>query len=254
MGTGSLLTDEQLHATTTQYLLDGGNYRAVELLTLCSLSCQQVGGGYMQGSYSVSGVLVTLTGPRVVRDVINDRENPLTKAIEAALDAVLGPFWYVDGFVAALEPVTPMLGWKAEMAERVRGQETNNQAKDHSTPPPQRWQGLGFRSVTEVVVAKALEATNVLFLPLCATRVTLGGEQRGTLFPDFLVCADGKWGIMEVDGEPYHPPGTAAKDHRRDRYFKQYGIKVVEHYTATECFNDPDGTVRKFLAMLRRNG
>lgn len=214
-----LASVEQLHATAAHYLLDGGEFQVGELLILSSLSCAPSGESWMNGSYLTSGALLTLVGPRLACDAINDYSSDVNQKIRDAFAAALGPFRFVSSLVGALERITPTPGWKEEMAERLRGQQTNNQAKDHSSEPPQRWQGLGFRSVTEVVVAKALDDADVLFLSLCATRVTLEGEQRGTFFPDFLVCQRGKWGILEVDGEPWHPPGTAAKGHRRDRYF-----------------------------------
>ena len=36
----------------------------------------------------------------------------------------------------------------------------------------------------------------------------------------------------------------------RDRLFRAYGIRVVEHFDAGQCFNGPDEVVRRFLAIL----
>jgi len=249
-----LLSAEQVYATAARYLLDGGDYTAGEVLMLCTVECELSGESWMDGNLSMEGVLITLTGLRLVFDIINGPWNDLYGKIRDAFAAALKPFRYPSNIVAILEPPTLLPGWKEEIAERFRDQEMNNQAKDHSSPPPQRWQGLGFRSVTELVIARTLDAASVLFFPLPAARVTVFGEQRGTRVPDFLVCKNGKWGILEVDGEPHHPPGTAAKDGARDRLFKQYGVKVVEHYTASECYKDPAGTVRKFLELLAKNG
>ncbi|GHO44571.1 DUF559 domain-containing protein [Ktedonospora formicarum] len=58
-------------------------------------------------------------------------------------------------------------------------------------------------------------------------------------------------GIFEVDGEVYH--STAAKDHDRDRHFPSYGIRVVERYTANQCYTDTETVAREFLDFLKQN-
>ncbi len=70
--------------------------------------------------------------------------------------------------------------------------------------------------------------------------------------PDFLVCLGGKWGILEVDGEPFHPASRTVEDHERHRLFKQHGIRVVEHFDATKCYEAPQTVVKKFLEILKQ--
>src|SRR5258708_7586502 len=111
------------------------------------------------------------------------------------------------------------------------------------------WRNLRFRSESEARIAAALDATSVLFLPNCMARLTTS-EGRRTREPDFLVCQDGKWGILEVDG-PFHE-GLAAQDHDRDRLFRDYGIRVVERFKSEECYHDAPGVVRRFLALLEK--
>jgi hypothetical protein len=115
-----------------------------------------------------------------------------------------------------------------------------------------KWQGLRFRSKTEALIAEALERAGVLFLPGCAMRLN-GDDGRVTREPDFLVCKDGHWGILEVDGAPYHPPTRTVHDHRRDRLFRRHSIRVVEHFDSAECFENPDVVVQKFLDILQRS-
>jgi very-short-patch-repair endonuclease len=111
------------------------------------------------------------------------------------------------------------------------------------------WNNLRFRSESEVKVAEALDRAGVLFLPNCKTRLTTP-EGRRNCEADFLICHNGKWGMLEVDGLPYHTPTRTVEDHRRDRYFKEHGIALVEHFDATECYNKPDDVVRRFLKLL----
>jgi hypothetical protein len=93
----------------------------------------------------------------------------------------------------------------------------------------------------------ALDRVGVLFLPNCRGR--LGFKTRENREADFLVCCDGKWGILEIDGA-FHQ--SAADDHERDRLFKAHGIYVIEHFDQAECWENADGIVKKFLYLLRK--
>jgi len=62
---------------------------------------------------------------------------------------------------------------------------------------------------------------------------------------------DGKWGVLEVDGEQWHA-GLAARDHERDRAFHFHGAAKVQRFDAGECFENADGVVARFIALLRR--
>lgn len=114
------------------------------------------------------------------------------------------------------------------------------------------WEKLRFRSNEEIEIASALDSRGVLFYPNCKARLktSTGQENKET---DFLVFYQGKWGILEVDGEPWHPPTRTVHDHERDRLFKVHGIRVVEHYDANRCWNEPDRVVQEFLEILSRS-
>jgi hypothetical protein len=112
--------------------------------------------------------------------------------------------------------------------------------------------GLRFRSRAEIHIYDALKRRNVLFFPNAAA--VLGGRaEEDKKEPDFLVCLDGKWGLLEVMGEAFHPSATAMKDHNRARLFKDYGLLVVEFYDATRCSNQPDEVVEDFLRRLQQS-
>jgi hypothetical protein len=108
---------------------------------------------------------------------------------------------------------------------------------------------LWFRSRSETRIYDALKKRNVLFFANATAVLGGKGEKRE---PDFLVCQDGKWGILEVMGEDYHPSATAMRDHDRARLFKDYRLYYIEFYTATECYNQPDKTVDDFLSRLSK--
>lgn len=119
---------------------------------------------------------------------------------------------------------------------------------------PYLWRGMRFRSKTERKIAEALERANVAFFPNSRGRFGMAPNSRETREPDFLVVVDGKLGILEVDGDDYHPPERAAEDHSRDRAFRRHGIRVVERYSATKCWDAPDQVIDEFLQLLRLNG
>jgi len=74
------------------------------------------------------------------------------------------------------------------------------------------------------------------------------GEERRTHNIDVLVCHKGTWGMLEVDGEPYHR--LAAKDHKRDRLFKQGGLWLIERFPADECYENARIVVGEFMRIL----
>jgi len=123
--------------------------------------------------------------------------------------------------------------------------QTNNQGIN----APHEWNGFYFRSQTEIKIAKALDHAGVLFYPNNKARLN-SGEVRDNKESDFLIFKDGKFGILEVDGEPWHPPSRTVDDHERDRLFKAHGICIVEHYDATRCWDKPDEVVQEFLEIL----
>jgi len=135
---------------------------------------------------------------------------------------------------------------KATLKRRER-----NQANNQGINAPHKWNGFYFRSQPEIKIAEALDRAGVLFYPNCKARLStsVGREGKET---DFLVFYQGKCGILEVDGEPWHPPSRVVHDHERDRLFKVHGIRVVEHYDANRCSRQPDEVVREFLEILKQ--
>jgi hypothetical protein len=107
--------------------------------------------------------------------------------------------------------------------------------------------GLRFRSPAEVALYSELKKRQVLFFPNAAA--VLGGtnEKRE---PDFLICHQGKWGILEVMGETYHTSQNAVKDHDRARLFKQHGLLCIEFYPAARCLSEPAVVVDEFFRLL----
>jgi hypothetical protein len=112
---------------------------------------------------------------------------------------------------------------------------------------------LSNTSQAEVKIADELDRQGLFFFPNCMGRLSGADGKRVNRSPDFLICTrPNRWGILEVDGEPFHPPSRTVHDRERDRLFRAYGIKVVEHYDAALCYEQPAEVVRNFLLVMTR--
>jgi uncharacterized protein YjbI with pentapeptide repeats len=125
----------------------------------------------------------------------------------------------------------------------------NNQGINfYSNQQIHTWENLRFRSKTEIKIAEALDRAGVLFLPNCLARLnTPNGRENKEA--DFLICYNGKWGILEVD-RPYHTPERRVEEQERERIFRKHGIKVVERFDAQRCYENPDQVIRPLAEIF----
>jgi len=244
------LSADQLVASAAQFLLEGQESDAALLLLFCSAELAY-------DPYDYGGFRVTLTGPRLVWEKLKDDDDPITRAVEQAFHAVTP----IDDDFRGFSIRAPLVdiqdsAWRQELLEIAEGRGVHNQG----TPIPNRsvvvWKTLRFRSESERRIAIALDVSGVLYLPNCLVRLGSAGaqsscDQRATRESDFLICHEGKWGILEVDG-PFHP--RAVEDHERDRLFQTHGIRVVQRFDWQQCFNHAPAVVKQFLDLLARNG
>jgi hypothetical protein len=244
--------DSIIQASAARFLIDGGENDATSVLLSCELNTMDSGDSWWRGDEKLWAVHVSLTGPRAAYEILRQPDHSVTRAIGRAIQAVLPSDRYMRHFTAHVELVDIDPDWRTELLEIARGRGVHNQGQEIRQQKLTTWKNLNFRSMSEVRIAQALDAAGVLFLPNCKARLTIPSG-RGHLEPDFLVCCDGKWGILEVDGEPYHPPSRTVHDHKRDRLFKVHGIRVIEHFDAGECFTAAEDVVRRFLDLLRRS-
>jgi hypothetical protein len=240
---------ESLHATAIRLLIDEAEKEAATMLLRCSLDFEWMGpsGGSFPDEF-----VVMLKAPYDVYKVLNDHHHPTRQTIERIFRDIMPYNTELKALVASVELANPAPNWRAEFQNILIGVDINNQL---STPPKgvrvTTWNNLRFRSATEVRIAQALDRLGVLFLPNCKARLgrTPNRQNREA---DFLICHEGHWGILEVDGDAFHPPTRTAEDHERDRLFQSHGILFVQHFAASECWENADGIVRKFLELLKK--
>jgi hypothetical protein len=234
------------HMAAVRWLIDGGDDVAARLLLMSEMEMEEESDSWG------SRINVTLYGPRAVYDGLKSTEGfagLIRERVETALRLASDLPDAQVYITLKAERAVALPGWREELLESLENQRLSNQGlrvKEGRT-----WEGLRFASQSEVEIAKALDRAGVLFFPLCRGRVNKG-KARVVREPDFMICHEGRWGIIEVDGEPYHPPTRTTQDHERDRLFKAHGVRVIEHYDATRCYGQADAVVTEFLALLAK--
>lgn len=229
----------EVQARAVHLLRARGDPLAADLLASCTMYLTQDEAGDV--SLEVVGPLVSQAGPL-------DLTQPMAATLAAALREGLPAGVWVERLVArpAEEPLHMSTVSAQQGAVPARGL---NQAVGELAP--RTWSGMRFRSESELRLAQALDRAGVLFFPDALAR--LGPPRaRQNREADFLVCWQGTWGILEVDGEPFHGQGREGTDAERDQLFRQHGLEVMEHVDAARCFAAPDAVVAAFLALLQQ--
>lgn len=111
------------------------------------------------------------------------------------------------------------------------------------------WKGMVFRSNTEVRIAKTLDHRGIFFIPPTRVRLSSSKSERQSRELDFVICHEGKWGVLEVDG-PFH---DAKLDAQRDGWLRNHGIYSIQRFDATRCYEKPHAVVDEFLHVLEHS-
>ena len=237
---------ELLLASTINFLIEGQEfYEASLLLLLCADIEVQVSESYREST----ALIIVILGSRAIYEIIHGDDKHVKETIKQAFNAVLPLDMHVDFITSRVQLVEIDSQWRLKLSQSKKALNQGIPIKDSTRFP---WENLYFRSPHEIAIAKELNEHEVFFLPNCMARFGSAiPSNRKNREADFLVCYDGKWGIIEVDGEINH---RAAEDHDRDRLFRSHRIRVIERFTAKQCTNEPKKVVREFLDLLNKNG
>ncbi|MHC5770504.1 MAG: DUF559 domain-containing protein [Nostoc sp.] len=119
------------------------------------------------------------------------------------------------------------------------------------------WNGLTFRSETEIRIAKALSSLNLMFFANIDGFMGLNGlpisnqdnKSREKAEVDFLVFHNQKCMILEVDGQHHNNTFNRQWDYKRDRVFLRQGIFTVR-FSAEQCYENATAVVKEFLELF----
>jgi len=81
--------DQKLILAALQFLIDGGEVEAANLLRTCTLENVESVDSWMDGSRRLDGLLIEVTCPRSTYEIITQHSHPLKKSMEKAIGAIL---------------------------------------------------------------------------------------------------------------------------------------------------------------------
>jgi hypothetical protein len=143
-------------------------------------------------------------------------------------------------------------------------EKTNNQCVNFYNSKLYNYDSLNYRSLAEVAIAKAIDKYNsnqdpdetyhhLIYLP---NNIIVTGQERKPgstmkIESDFLlnIHAYG-FGVLEVDGSQHDNDDQMEKDWHKEKIWKGMGIKVIERFSASECLEDPDDVIDRFITRL----
>jgi very-short-patch-repair endonuclease len=119
------------------------------------------------------------------------------------------------------------------------------------------WNGLTFRSQTEIKIAKVLYSKNIIFFANANGFMGLNGlpitNHDNKLIEkaeiDFLVIHNQKCMILEVDGVLHNETLQRNWDCKRDRVFLRQGIPTVR-FSADQCLKSTSAVIDEFLQLF----
>ena len=175
--------------------------------------------------------------------------NKFTVEMGKRLTTVLNEFrpsqWSIDFSGVTIEPKLEKTydNWRDDILKQLTGEGINNQASFKSSNHPMfEYKGIKFRSKSEMALAPMFESSEVLFFPLPIA--VCGNEHKE---PDFLVCKNGKWAILEVVTDYFHP--SVEKEADRTNWFLNHHVPLRQ-YTAKNCYNQPKIIIGDFLKWM----
>lgn len=87
--------DDKTISEAIQFLIEGGEQEAADILKLCSMENCEVVDYWMNGSEQLDGLTIELSGPRTAYEILSRHDHPLRKAILSAFSAVLPVSTYI---------------------------------------------------------------------------------------------------------------------------------------------------------------
>jgi len=273
--------EERIHRTWVQLLIDH-NYKEAAAIAIDSelhVSHEEehrlTDGGHPEDHeawFWYEYVVVNISVPQAMHTFIKQTESIKT-VLERGLSAILDQqvlrltsqwgqrsFTIISSdlqFVYKIRLLDVEQNWKNIARRLIAESDLVNQGLitervfNRNSKNPLEYNEMKFASQSEIRIAQELERRGILFFPLpLAVRHRTGNFYDDHREPDFLICENGVWGILEV---AFHPD-RYEKDSEKSAWFKEAGILCVEHYTAEKCYNHAGEVVTQFLSILAKHG
>jgi len=144
------------------------------------------------------------------------------------------------------KPIIPDASTESNKENTSSEDGKNQEIQSSSQEAVYNWNGFCFHSDAQVKIAEILDRTSTLFIPNSQLRIpTATGRQNQKA--DFLIFHQNKLGILKIDSESSHQNTT---EDEICGLFIDSGIRLVKHYDATRCSEQPDLVVQEFLEIL----
>jgi hypothetical protein len=234
---------ETILATTARLLVRGQQVTAASILANAEISVRHWSHDNWNGGQDTWRVDFAVA-PEVYYD-LEDRQ-----AIEATITRALAPVMEavserdsLDAYISTT--LQPDPDWRQKVRQHLTGEGITNQGRVRSDNIAARvYDGLLFRSRSEVLFYDALKRTGVPFAPLSV--VLRGGHDYRRIEPDFVIFKDGIVMVVEIDGDLYHME-TPAAAHTRLKMLLDEGVRL-ERITAAAC--DTPGKAAEAVALV----
>jgi hypothetical protein len=97
--------NDRFLASIARFLIDGGQEYAASVVLSCNLTEWESGDSWWAGDEQTFAVHVNLTGPRQAHDILHNDKHPITRAVRAAIQALLPPNQYLKHLTISAELV-----------------------------------------------------------------------------------------------------------------------------------------------------
>ncbi|MBW7943302.1 MAG: hypothetical protein H3C64_13180, partial [Candidatus Kuenenia stuttgartiensis] len=87
--------DDKIINEAIQFLIDGGEQEAADILKMCSVENCEVVDSWMNGSNQLDGLSIELRGPRTAYEILSRHDHPLGEEILYAFSAILPGSTYI---------------------------------------------------------------------------------------------------------------------------------------------------------------
>jgi len=246
-----LLLDEGVRLRVLQQLAEQGDVAPSRTFSACTLTIavdDVIDTDVLADHYTLVDVLISCRPEDAA--MLCDEDHPVGASIRRAVRSAMPAHTLIRRLTvveAQVRSVGSAPGATGGISKEAAAGTSVNQGPHSAIDLALVWEHLRFRSKTEIRIAQALDRAGALYLPNCRARLGLPNS-RLNKEPDFVVCRAGAWGILEVDGKPFHQVGEW--DDARDALFHAAGVSYIRRYDASDCYMRPDEVVAASLSGL----